>query len=125
MTSSIVWSARVIVGVGGFAFLEITMHLTLERFRRKFCSVSQELILSRSRLMSTMSSFSKTALVYVQSSAKPVKEELDEVETRKIPSKANRKRRGPRMEPWGTPEVTGARLEADPWMATNCNLFMR
>ena len=34
-------------------------------------------------------------------------------------------RRGPRMEPWGTPEGAATRLEDSPSKTTHCCLFVR
>ena len=35
------------------------------------------------------------------------------------------KSRGPRMEPWGTPDVTGVGSEMDPSKTTLCSLLVR
>ena len=37
----------------------------------------------------------------------------------------NRNKRGPRVEPWGTPHVTLAREESKPFNETNCFLLFR
>ncbi len=95
------------------------MYFDLAGLTARWMDEIEETIQSRSCCVDWKSSRQVTGCRRRMSSAYTISFERCEILVLQILSMYKRNRRGPRIEPWGTPEITGAALDENPLTCTD------